>query len=48
MQVTFVTDQSQAPETLKGEPIHFGSPRSRQLFDQLTHTWRLYSTLTNK
>ncbi len=32
MKVTFVTDQAQAPDTVRGEPIHFGSPRLRQLF----------------
>lgn len=32
MRVTFVTDQTQVPDTVKGEPIHFGSPRLRQLF----------------
>ncbi|NEU29625.1 hypothetical protein GN156_02335 [bacterium LRH843] len=32
MEVTFITDQSSAPENIKGEPVHFGSPRLRQLF----------------
>lgn len=32
MQVTFITDQHVAPEGIKGEQIHFGSPRLRQLF----------------
>ncbi|MFC0561644.1 YqhG family protein [Halalkalibacter alkalisediminis] len=33
MQVTFITDQTQVPEDIRGEQIHFGSPRLRQLFD---------------
>jgi hypothetical protein len=32
MQVTFITDQTKAPDDLRGEQIHFGSPRLRQLF----------------
>lgn len=32
MQVTFITDQNETPDDLKGEQIHFGSPRLRQLF----------------
>ncbi len=32
MQVTFITDQNKAPDDLRGEQIHFGAPRLRQLF----------------
>jgi hypothetical protein len=32
MQVTFITDQTNVPDDLRGEQIHFGSPRLRQLF----------------
>ncbi|KMK76970.1 YqhG family protein [Alkalihalobacillus pseudalcaliphilus] len=32
MQVTFITDTKQCPEEIKGEKIHFGSPRLHQLF----------------
>lgn len=32
MSVTFITDQSLAPDGLKGELIHFGSPRLHQIF----------------
>jgi hypothetical protein len=32
MQVTFITDKANAHEELRGEPIHFGSPRLHQLF----------------
>ncbi len=32
MKVSFITDQSLAPEDLKGEKIHFGSPRLQQIF----------------
>lgn len=32
MKLTFITDQQSAPENLKGESIHFGSPRLHQIF----------------
>lgn len=32
MKLTFITDQQKAPENLKGELIHFGSPRLHQIF----------------
>ncbi|WP_100404783.1 YqhG family protein [Bacillus solitudinis] len=32
MQLTLITNQEQAPEGIRGEPIHFGSPRLHQLF----------------
>ncbi|WP_227938521.1 YqhG family protein [Alkalihalobacillus deserti] len=33
MQVTFITDQTHVPDDIRGEQIHFGSPRLRQLFE---------------
>lgn len=33
MKVTFVTEQTKVPDDVRGELIHFGSPRLRQLFD---------------
>lgn len=32
MKLTFITDQQKASENLKGEIIHFGSPRLHQIF----------------
>ncbi|WP_100373459.1 YqhG family protein [Bacillus sp. FJAT-45037] len=32
MQVTFITDKANAPSDLRGEAIHYGSPRLHQLF----------------
>lgn len=32
MQLTLITDSERAPENLKGEIIHFGSPRLHQIF----------------
>jgi hypothetical protein len=32
MRLTFITDQNKAPENLKGEVIHYGSPRLHQVF----------------
>jgi hypothetical protein len=32
MQLTLITDQKKAPDSLKGETIHFGSPRLHQIF----------------
>ena len=32
MQLTFITDQNNVSDTLKGEMIHFGSPRLHQIF----------------
>lgn len=32
MKLTFITNQQFAPENLKGEVIHFGSPRLHQIF----------------
>lgn len=33
MQLTFITDKQHAPENVKGEIIHFGSPRLHQIFE---------------
>jgi hypothetical protein len=33
MKLTLITNQEKAPETLKGETIHFGSPRLHQIFE---------------
>ncbi|UJZ86331.1 YqhG family protein [Heyndrickxia coagulans] len=33
MTVTFITDREKAPDTVKGEPVHFGSPRLNQIFE---------------
>ncbi|WP_059103256.1 YqhG family protein [Shouchella shacheensis] len=33
MALTLVTDANNAPEDVKGEPLHFGSPRLRQIFN---------------
>jgi hypothetical protein len=32
MKLTFITNKQQAPENVKGEIIHFGSPRLHQIF----------------
>ncbi len=32
MRLTFITDYSKAPEGIRGETIHFGSPRLHQIF----------------
>jgi hypothetical protein len=33
MKLTFVTNPQQAPDNIKGETIHFGSPRLHQIFE---------------
>ncbi|MBT2754756.1 YqhG family protein [Mesobacillus foraminis] len=33
MKLTLITDQSNVPENIKGENIHFGSPRLHQIFE---------------
>jgi hypothetical protein len=33
MKLTLITDQMKAPEDIKGENIHFGSPRLHQIFE---------------
>jgi Bacterial protein YqhG of unknown function len=45
MSITLITDSAKAPEGLKGEQIHFGSPRLHQLFESarnLARFIRLY------
>ncbi|CEG27840.1 YqhG family protein [Bacillus sp. B-jedd] len=45
MSVTFVTNKDKAPEGIKGENIHFGSPRLHQIFESsknLARYIRLY------
>ena len=45
MCLTFITDQKKAPENMKGEIIHFGSPRLHQIFastNKLASYIRLY------
>lgn len=49
-QLTFITNQSQAPEKIKGESIHFGSPRLHQIFQStknLASYIRLYEKRTD-
>lgn len=48
MKVTFITNQEMAPEELKGELIHFGSPRLHQIFQvtkKLSSFVRLFQTV---
>ncbi|MFZ7945377.1 MULTISPECIES: YqhG family protein [Bacillaceae] len=33
MRLTFITNKEKAPENIKGETIHFGSPRLHQIFE---------------
>jgi len=45
MKLTFITNQDAAPENIKGEIIHFGSPRLHQIFastKKLASYMRLY------
>lgn len=45
MKLTLITDKQQSPESIKGEIIHFGSPRLHQIFDstkKLSSYIRLY------
>ena len=45
MKLTFITNQDAAPENMKGEIIHFGSPRLHQVFTsakKLASYMRLY------
>lgn len=45
MKLTFITNQALAPKNIKGESIHFGSPRLHQIFQstkQLAAYIRLY------
>jgi hypothetical protein len=36
MKLTLITDTSKAPEDLKGDVVHFGSPRLHQIFESTT------------
>ncbi|GER68369.1 hypothetical protein BpJC7_27570 [Weizmannia acidilactici] len=48
MSVTFITDKEKAPESIKGEAIHFGSPRLNQIFrtaKQFARYIRLYEDI---
>jgi hypothetical protein len=50
MRLTFITDQKNAPDSQKGETIHFGSPRLHQIFQStksLAGYIRLYEKLNN-
>jgi hypothetical protein len=45
MKLTFITNQDTAPENIKGEIVHFGSPRLHQIFNStknLSRYIRLY------
>ncbi|MDQ0213851.1 hypothetical protein J2S13_000245 [Oikeobacillus pervagus] len=47
MKVTFITDQQQISDSIKGEIIHYGSPRLHQIFQstkKLSRYIRLYET----
>lgn len=51
MQLTLITNQQQAPEKLRGETIHFGSPRLHQIFEStknLSRYIRLYENHHNE
>lgn len=50
MRLTLITNQKAAPENLKGETIHFGSPRLHQIFEStknLARYIRLYENHGN-
>lgn len=50
MRLTFITDPNNAPEKMKGETIHFGSPRLHQIFQstkKLASFIRLYENVTS-
>jgi len=51
MKLTLITDQQQAPDDLKGELIHFGSPRLHQIFastKKLAGFIRLYEEMQSR
>ncbi|AIM15588.1 MULTISPECIES: YqhG family protein [Neobacillus] len=51
MRLTLITDQKIAPEKIKGEVIHFGSPRLHQIFEstkKLARYIRLYENHQNR
>jgi hypothetical protein len=47
MKLTFITDPKKAPDSVKGETIHFGSPRLHQIF-QSTKDLAAYIRLYEK
>lgn len=50
MKITLITDSEKTPDHVKGEYIHFGSPRLHQIFQttkKLSRFMRLYENLTN-
>ncbi|MDN3016525.1 YqhG family protein [Paenibacillus sp. BSR1-1] len=50
MKLTFITNQKAAPENMRGEIIHFGSPRLHQIFEStknLASYIRLYENHQN-
>jgi hypothetical protein len=50
MQLTLITDKEAAPDKLRGETIHFGSPRLHQIFEStknLSRYIRLYENHPN-
>jgi len=50
-QLTFITDQNQLDEDIKGEVVHFGSPRLNQLFQttkELGAYVQMYEKVINK
>lgn len=51
MKLTFITNQTEAPGHIKGEKIHFGSPRLHQIFQsakKLSKYIRLYERVRNE
>ena len=51
MKLTFITNQDTAPDNIKGEIIHFGSPRLHQIFastKNLASYIRLYENHRNQ
>lgn len=50
MSLTFITNKEKAPENIRGETIHFGSPRLHQIFEstkKLASYIRLYENHRN-
>jgi hypothetical protein len=50
MKLTLITDQNKAPKHVRGEVIHFGSPRLHQIFEStknLASFIRLYENVQN-
>ena len=42
MALTLIYEQEKAPENLKGETIHFGSPRLHQIFASIKKLSKVY------